>query len=52
MLEAVCVGLNQAQEEIEDTLDEIPHGNQEIKSLVEAYSHYYKSMSDALLKIV
>jgi len=48
MLEAVAVGLTRAQEEIDDTLAEIPDTERAIKSRVAAYSSFYKRMAGAI----
>jgi len=52
MLETVAVGLNRAQEEIDDTLNTIPDTEADIKQRVAAYSGFYKQMADAISKMI
>jgi DNA-binding transcriptional regulator GbsR (MarR family) len=52
MLETVAVGLNRAQEEIDNTLTEIPDSESAVKARVTAYSDFYRHMSGAITTIL
>lgn len=48
MLEVIAIGLERTKEEIDNTLNEIPGSESEIKARVTAYADFYDQMSGAI----
>lgn len=52
MLESVAAGLERAKEQIDETLNEIPDTEPEIRARVAAYSEFYGQMSGAVATMI